>query len=395
MNTYHTPAAGSIARPLVVRLVPVLDFGGVESRIVLQATLAAERFYDLRICTFAAAGRAAERVREQGVAVDVLDTRASLRSIKPTHVLTRYLRTLRPTIVHSSISEANVHSLLGSSIARVPVRITEEVGVPNHSVRARMVMACMYRLASRVVGVTEATCDYLVNVDHVPRSLVRRVYNCANPAFFPAQRAAPRERAGQPHQFLVVGRLHEVKNHLRLLEAFAHVIAVEPTARMVIAGDGPLEAATRERIAALGLATSVAMLGFRSDIAELLRMADTFVLPSLSEGCSISLIEAMAAGVPAIGSDIPGIHEVLGPVLGNEWTFPPTNVTAMAETMLRMIRLDDGERCEVAARSQERAYREFSPTAYMDNLDALYKEAIASSTVQLRIALRANQRDET
>jgi glycosyltransferase involved in cell wall biosynthesis len=106
-----------------------------------------------------------------------------------------------------------------------------------------------------------------------------------------------------------VARLTPQKNHRALLDAVPEILSVHPGFRLVLVGNGPLEAALREAAAPLGEA--VVFAGHRDDVPDLLVCADLFVLPSLFEGLPISLIEAMAAGLPAVAFDIGGTDEVI------------------------------------------------------------------------------------
>ncbi len=363
----------------VVRLVPALDFGGVESRITLQAALHSRKLFDLRVATLGRAGNAADAVRQKGVGVDVLEQPASVRNAGTTLALARYLRRVRPHILHSSIVEANFHAILASLGARPRVLITEEVGVPSHKAAARLAFRLLYARCQAVIGVTQAVCDYVTQVDGCAPDRVRLVYNCAGPDYFPERPAprAPRD-PGRPFRLLAVGRLVPVKNHETLLRAFAVVARRHPDVRLAIAGSGPLEGQLRSISESLGLQRHVEWLGFRSDVRALLATADAFVLPSHSEGCSISLIEAMATGVPALGSRVPGILEVLGPTAhGN--TAPAADVAAWVNLLDRFVTLDARELAQIAEQSQRRAYELFSPKAYVRRLETLYRELFAQS----------------
>lgn len=358
--------------------MPVLNFGGVEARVVLQSSKSFTRSYDLRVCTFDRARAAAEAVRAEGIEVDVLDTPADPRSPVALRKLISYLLRVRPDILHSSISEANVLGLVAASLVGVRARIAEEVGVPNHSWKGRLVMAGLYRRATRIVGVSEATRRYLIDVDRAPREKVRRIYNCAHPRFFPLDRTPVRRSEDRDElRVLAVGRLHPVKNHLRLLEAVSRI--EKRKLSLEIVGDGPLARQTSERIQSLGLSDRVRLLGFQGDVRPRLLGADAFILPSLSEGCSISLIEAMASGVPVLGSKVPGIEEVMGKEHASDWTFPPEDVGAMAAKLEQLVDMPADARASYAAELQDRAYREFSPDTYMANLEALYAEALEAT----------------
>jgi glycosyltransferase involved in cell wall biosynthesis len=354
-------------------LVPVLDFGGVESRLVLQSSMAQDRGYELRVCTFSSAGSAAGAIRAAGVPVDCLEVGAKIGSPAATLALTRYLRLQRPTILHASIVEANFHALIAGRLAEVRHVVVEEVGTPSHSWKARLVLAGLYRLASRIVAVSETTAAYLVDVDRAPRDRVVQIYNCAHPRFFPTElRMQPPRPPQRPFRILAVGRLTAIKNHTTLLDAFARVVRERPFTELWISGDGPLAGELRQRVRELGLQAAVRFLGYRDDVREVFDEVDLFVLPSHSEGCSISLIEALASALPAVGSRVPGITEVLGQELAARWTFPATDARAIADTLLEAVALDEGERLELGRRGQARAYERFSPEAYMARLDELY-----------------------
>ncbi|MCB2141303.1 glycosyltransferase, partial [bacterium] len=109
----------------------------------------------------------------------------------------------------------------------------------------------------------------------------------------------------------LVANLRPEKNHKALIRAFARLLKAQPSAHLVFAGldcmDGQLEAYTQ----ALGVAESVHFLGVRLDVPEILNILDVFCLPSKNEGLPLSILEAMACGVPVIGADVIGINEVL------------------------------------------------------------------------------------
>ncbi len=361
-----------VKKPLVLRLVPVLDFGGVESRIALQASMAHGRPWRLRVCTFDSDGAAAEAVRRHGVDVDVLGTPARLGSLQATARLLAYLRRIRPDIVHSSVIEANLHACAARLGYRAPL-IVEEVGQPSHSRRARALLHLAYRAPSAIVGVSKVTCDYLVNEDGAPRARTELIYNCASPRFFPDERRHHRRSTDGLTRFIAIGRLQSIKNHEMLIRGFAQALNRGVNAMLTIVGTGPLEPELRELAGRLAPTDGIRFLGFRSDVIDLLLESDAFVLPSHSEGCSISLIEAMATGVPTIGSRVPGIVEVVGDSHAARWTFSPTDPSDIASALIRFAGLSALEWETIANDQQERAYAEFSPTRYLSRLDELYE----------------------
>lgn len=352
--------------------MPVLDFGGVESRIALQAH--SERSYDLRVCTFWKDGAAAQEVRSSGVPVDVLGVppRPTPRAIG---ALARYLRQQKPDVLHCSISEANFLGLVAGTITRVPVRIVEEVGMPAHGLAGRIAFRTLYSsVATLIIGVTEAVCDYVRRVDRAPTHRVRRVYNCAHPRFFPDTPRTTQRVESKRNALLMVGRLHPVKNHETVLRALARTEGL--TLRIV--GDGPLKEKVLRQRDELGLVDRVHLAGYQDNIVEQLGDAGAFVLASHDEGCSISLIEAMATGLPALGSDVPGIREVMGNTLADQWTVQATDVEGWCRLFDQYQNLGT-TRPTVASEFQRRAYDNFSPARYLETLDQIYSSLTEST----------------
>ncbi|WP_205617876.1 glycosyltransferase family 1 protein [Atopococcus tabaci] len=122
--------------------------------------------------------------------------------------------------------------------------------------------------------------------------------------FDPEKREHVRQSLNLTDEFVVghVGRLHESKNHFRLLDIFNQLQREHPDSRLVLVGDGELEESIEQRVAELGLTNKVIMLGARSDTYDLLQAMDVFLFPSLYEGLGISVVEAQASGLPCVVS---------------------------------------------------------------------------------------------
>jgi glycosyltransferase involved in cell wall biosynthesis len=108
-----------------------------------------------------------------------------------------------------------------------------------------------------------------------------------------------------------VGNLYPVKGQRNLIKAFAKVHESFPTALLSIVGRGDLERELKNEIAKLALENNVILHGFKDNVNKFLCQGDLFVLASLSEGLPISILEAMASGVPVISSDVGGIRELV------------------------------------------------------------------------------------
>ena len=356
-------------------LLPVLDFGGIESRAIIQA---AHWPTDppLRFCCFTDAGSAASAIREMGYPVDELGTRPSVRNVRGLWQLWRYLRRRRPNVVHGVSGSMTVHGLVAARLAGVPIRLAEEVGIPTRGTLGRLLFPWTYRLASCVIGVSDAVVDHIVEHDGVPRSKVRRIYNAVERRFFEAG-----ARYQEPRfTILTAGRLAQVKGDRDLLVALAPMLrSGEVTLR--IAGDGPergrLSALTRE----MGLGDAVEFLGFRSDLPSLLAGADLFVLPSRMEGFGLAVVEAMAAGVPVVATNVGGVPEVV-PGWASDALVAPGDEKAMRAAVERVWALPEAERRGLGARLREHAAVNFGPERYVQELLDLYGELGESQEIR-------------
>ena len=229
------------------------------------------------------------------------------------------LRRLRPSIVHSRNWGA-FDAVVAARLAGVPSVIhgehgreaTDPDGLDRRRNRARRLLA---PLVSRFVTVSADLHRWLVTTVKVTPEKVLTIHNGVDVSRFTAgDRRAGREILGLPSQRVVVGavgRLDPVKDHAKLIEAFAALHAVRRDTELVIVGEGPSRLDLERRIVELGLTGHVHLLGLRRDVPVLLRGFDVFVLPSLAEGISNTVLEAMASGLPVVATRVGGNTELV------------------------------------------------------------------------------------
>jgi glycosyltransferase involved in cell wall biosynthesis len=164
-----------------------------------------------------------------------------------------------------------------------------------------------------------------------------------------------------PPVIVSVGRLEHVKGHDVLLRSFAEVSDRVPGARLVLVGDGSREGGLRELARSLGVADLTTFTGTLSadEIRTVFRGSAVFVLPSRSEGMGLALMEAMAAGLPAVASAVGGVPEVAG--RNAVWLVPPEDPATLAGALVTLLssgerrdELADRGRCRVEAFSRDR-----------------------------------------
>jgi sugar transferase (PEP-CTERM/EpsH1 system associated) len=281
--------------------------------------------------------------------------------------LARIMRRVRADVVHTHNFAPLIYGTLSGRVSGTPMINT------RHGRAALATHRFIWSLTDRVVAVSEDARRELLKYNRIAPRKVSVVLNGVDVAAFAAPEVNPSQVrcdlgiAPDARVFGIVARLAPEKDHVTLLEAF-RIVAAQGPSHLVIVGGGPLESALRRRAHELGVSQAVHFLGFRSDIPQLLRALDVFVLSSTMEGVSLTLLEAMAAGLPIVATHVGGNPEV---VLDNETGLlvPPENATALAQAMITL--LTDLERAKrFGAAGRERAIRVFDidrmVNAYVD-----------------------------
>lgn len=360
----------------VVRLVPSLTYGGVESRILTLARGIDASAFELTVCSLQTGGMTAAALMSDGHRVAQLGQRVAVRDIRTTLSLYRYLRKTRPHILHTSIAEANFHGSIAGLLSRIPVRIVEEVGIPRRSLLATEVLARLYGTAHAVVTVSKA-CSSAMLEQGVPADRVQLIYNCVRQEFLEVPPAGGAART--PFRVCSVGRLVWQKDYPTLIRASALLIAEGYDLRLDIAGDGPLAKELAALVASLGVGDRITLSGATAHVRAFLANADAFVLPSVSEAFGISLAEAMAQGVPVIASASGGMPEIMQGL--EKWLFPAGDVRQLADRLRALIGLPTPEYVALRGEVRQVATARFSPQAYVAGVEALYRR-LAESRMQ-------------
>lgn len=207
------------------------------------------------------------------------------------------------------------------------------------------------------------------------RDRVRLIRNAVDVTAFDDVYAYRRDTLPAAPSLLFVGRLGHEKGLFDLLRAFALLAARRPDATLRIVGAGPDGAAAEALAAELGIAASVELCGFTADVRPYLRNAAVLVLPSYSEGIPRVVMEAFAAGVPVVGTDIPGIREVVTDRVTGRLA-PVRDPTRLAEVLEETLRDPTGARA-LAAAARARIEEAHAPSRLVDELREEY-EALAA-----------------
>jgi glycosyltransferase involved in cell wall biosynthesis len=294
--------------------------------------------------------------------------------------LVQHIRRERAAVFHAHLTWplACRMGLLGAALARVPAVVATAqlfVDLPPSgwtTMQHRLVSTCVdrYLAVSRQVA-TQLRERFGVRADkitQVPNAVaLDRFPRAVSPAA-----ARPADPA-VPHTVLTVARLDPQKGLHDLVAAAALV----PEARVMVVGEGPERPALETEIARLGRGARFHLLGFRSDVPDLLAASDLFVLPSLFEGLPLSILEAMAAGKPVVATAIGGNDEaVVDGATG--LLVPPGDPRALADAIRALLR-DPERRRRLGEAGRRRAEAEFSAPEMVRRVAAVYDELLAAS----------------
>jgi glycosyltransferase involved in cell wall biosynthesis len=332
----------------IVQLLPSLDLGGMERLAVdLARQQKAEGHTPSIYCT-SHPGQLAPEAEAAHVPVHSFGktTGFSFRLIRE---LASRLRVDRPDVLHAHNALVLHYGIAAARLAQIPVVVnTRHGGNMNWDPHCERIWRRSVRWSDAVVFISEGVREYYVTRDRLSRRKTSVIYNGIDVGKFSARPAHP---ASSLPRFRVgsVGRLVPAKDHVTLIRSFARVTTVMPEAELHILGDGPCRAAISQTAESLGIANRLFLHGVSYDVAGFLSTLDLFVLSSIDEGLPISLMEAMAAGLPVVSTRLPGLTELVPERLVAGYC-TPGQPESLAEHILRAANRRDLPELGEAAR---------------------------------------------
>lgn len=330
-------------RPLIAHIIHKLDYGGLENGVVnLINRMPHSEWRHCIICMtdFTEFRKRIQRPDVQVIALHKPEGKAWATYLK----LWRVLRQIRPDIVHTrnlAALEGQVPAYLAGIGGRVHSEHGWDVGDLNGSNRKHRLLRRLIRpFVQYYIALSQDIERYLRDSIGVSSKRLAQIYNGVDDSRFTPQGevAVAPWNADEVFVFGTVGRVQAVKDQLTLVRAFVVLLERFPQARarlrLLIVGDGPLSGLLRQEVEQAGLTDLVWLPGSRDDIPALMRVMDVFVLPSLSEGISNTILEAMACGLPVIASRVGGNPELIDADHTGALV-PVADVGQLADTMAR------------------------------------------------------------
>ncbi|MCB9521457.1 MAG: glycosyltransferase family 4 protein [Myxococcales bacterium] len=357
------------------------------------------QWFDVHLVCGPGAGK--ERVeRGEGLPVTTIPLTRKITprdDLQALAALTRYLRRLRPDIVHTYTPKAGLVGMMAAAAARVPHRIHSVVGMPLMeatgkkaqvlAVTERVTYALATDLWSNSTGLRSWIHEHLTRrpIEVVGHGSTNGVDagRFDRDLWPPDQRAALRAELGIPADafvFVFVGRIVRDKGIHELVDAFTKLHVDHPDTRLVLLGDyerdlDPLSPATD---AAIQAHPAIVTPGWVDDVRPTMAYADVYVLPSYREGLPNSLVEAGAMSLPAIATDINGCNEVIVP--GENGLLVPVRDARALESAMRSLVEDRARHADMRARARTSVLARFSQPYFYGELVSAYHRVLGRPT---------------
>lgn len=373
---------------LIVHVIYRLAVGGLENGLVNIINHMPTDRYRHVIVSLTDISDFEQRIDRDDVSCIAMQKRPG-NDVRMLWQLWRLFRRLKPVIVHSR-NLAALDAQLPAWLAGVPVRIHGEHGRDVHdldgSSRKYQLIRKLYQpLIHRYVPLSKDLADYLHDPVGVPDRKIRMICNGVDIERFHFQdtraTALPDGFADDSDIVIgTVGRLEPVKDQLTLAKAFAALIRVAPQAqrlRLVLVGDGSQRRAIENLVSVEGIEKQVWLAGSRDDVPALMAAMDIFVLPSLAEGISNTILEAMACGLPVLATRVGGNGQLVEE--GETGTLVARSDPLAMARALALYVADGGLRSQQGSAGRQRVEAQFSIPGMVDNYSALYDECVSRS----------------
>ena len=362
----------------VLHVIDSLHLGGAQEVVLNLATCGSSRFQH-EVATMHGHGIYWDRLQDAGVKV---------HSLSPNKHLPLYLAKLpslllakRPDILHCHLIPSNIIAKPLGALLGVPLILNHDHTNDPQRIDNKLLLALdktTNRFAHHIIAVAGACRDFLIQHESIPLEKITLVPNAINLRRFSlgnADRAKSRNKFGLPIDAKViagVGRLNPQKNFSLFLDIAAALAPRFPELRFLLAGEGPEESMLCEKARTLGLADRIVFAGYVADTRQVYAAADILLMPSRFEGLPMTLLEAMAMGLPVVASKLDGIAEVIED--GREGFLIESNDTHGFVERCAALLENPAKSSEVAAHARAKIEARFSVERMTSAVEAIYDQ---------------------
>lgn len=355
------------------------DIGGIETLILDICRVLDKGKYNVSICSFHKNNYLESEFKLMGVPLYILEKKPGI-DISLIFRLRRLSKEINADIIHTHNAAQWFYGALACLGIKKPVVIhTQHSELKKDKKTLLASLRFLSKKTHSVVGVAEALSDYLANSGRINKKKIRVVYNGIDTEKFNIKIDADRkkESLGIRKDYLTIGiiaRLVPNKDHKNIIDAFKIVCETFGNVQLVIVGDGGLRDGLIKYAKDIEIGKQIYFLGNRRDIPELFKIFDIFVLSSLIEGLPVTILEAMAAGLSVVATDVGGNREV---VIDNYNGFlvPPKDSRRLAEAICVILR-DESRRKKLGENARRMVRAKFDFNRMVKEYSDLYESCV-------------------
>lgn len=366
----------------ILHIIYSLYRGGAERLIETQALLGDRERFEYLVCSITGGCDLVEVIEAAGARVFLMGKRRR-GDLAVIPRIARLIEREKADLIHLHNAPGAFWGTLSSICSRRRVPIVRTEHQPWRPFALPMIYRSFHRTLARRAAHIICVSDY-VRTSHVERipKLAGRYSTVRNGVRIDAFNDLPERSEARPMFKLpldtpivgTIGRLVPVKNHLLLIDAFARIHAEKPDAHLAILGDGPLDEALATRAADLRLSNDISFVKSSPSAEIFLRCLDVFALSSDSEGLPLTLLEAMAAGLPVAATGVGGIPEVIEN--GKDGYLVPASSPDLLARVISSLLSHPGEALEMGRRAREKVELQFSAERTVQETERIYSELL-------------------
>lgn len=369
--------------------------GGAEKQILAFCQKINRERFELIVGCLSGPGRLLGEIAKLGIKTIRFDVRRiyDLNGIKKGIKFSGFLKKEKIDILMTYHFGSDMWGSIFAVLAGVPIIISNrrDAGFwkkPVHKIAYRLIN----RFIRKIIVVSKAIKETVLTQEKVSESAIELIYNGIDGERFSTDKdvLSKKQELGLPPQAFIigcVGNIRPIKGHLYLVDAARTVLDTFSNTHFLFIGRNKARERLKQRVADLGLANNIHLLGMRNDIPELLAICDICVLPSLSEGLSNSLLEYMAAGKPIVATDAGGNPELIQHN-ANGLLAKKADAKDLAEKILHLLRNAD-EASRLALKAKETVTGKFTIETMIEKYECLFEE-LTHPTPAIILGLSAN-----
>lgn len=300
----------------ILHIILSLDIGGAEKLVVNFVEDTNQNMFNTMVCCLDNVGKLGEELIAKGFEVIALGRKPGI-DWRLIFRLGKLLREKKIDVIHAHQYTPYFYASLAKPFSRKAKLIFTEHGrlYPEQKNIKRLIFdPFLSKLAFGIVAISKATGDAMVEYDNFPRKRIKIIYNGVKFKTNNVNMVNKRQELNLSSEDFILAtaaRLDPIKNHVMLIRVMKEIVRIVPCCKLIIAGCGSEYDKLFAVINEYGLSECVYLLGYRSDVMEILSVSDVFLLSSVTEGTSITLLEAMNAGLPAVVTNVGGNSEIL------------------------------------------------------------------------------------